>query len=410
MVSKVKYRLLKKKIAYSSSFLLFCGYITVRLKELVFSVLCLLLLLSSCKDNHPREEVRGIGLVNIPLSHSRYFSIGKLERDMSVVKIYADPEQKTLSSTFLLVPKDSLVPAWAKDSAWYVVRTPVQRTICLSSLYVAHLGALDQTAGLLGIDDKRYVNNAAVVRKVQEKSIAEVGGNYNLQLEKVIALQPDLVLTYAEAGSDRKRFAELGIPLLAAYDYMESSPLARAEWIKVTAAFFDMEQKADSLFTVIEKEYGILAELGRNAKFRPGVMTELKYNDVWHVSGGKSYFSVLLKDAGARYVWDDDEHAGTMALNFEQVYAKAHDADFWIHVQHWKSLADALREDERYKNFKAWKAGNIYNNDARSNSFGGNDFWESGLLHPHYILRDLLTIFHPELMQQDTLLYYRRLK
>lgn len=290
------------------------------------------------------------------------------------------------------------------------VQIPLQSIVVLSSLYVAQLYELGELRTLKAVDQAQYQYNNEVQKKIAKNEIKELGSFPNLNFEVLFAIAPQLVLTYG--GAQKQNFPQLNaahIPLAFSYDYKENSPLARAEWIKFIATFFNKDAIADSIFNKIEADYLALSQLSSSIKERPKVLSELLYSDSWYVPAGASFMAKMLKDAGMDYFWKSDSGSGSLHLNFEQVFAKAHEADIWLQLHNCKSKADVLQKDQRYQQFKAFKNGMLFNNNARTNAVGANDYWESGMQHPERILADLLYIAHPELLPQHKLFYYQQL-
>jgi iron complex transport system substrate-binding protein len=192
-------------------------------------------------------------------------------------------------------------------------------------------------------------------------------------------------------------------------EYMETSPLGRAEWIKFIAMFFNREADADAIFGEMAQQYEALAAEAAGVTEKPTVFTGAPYGDTWYMPGGGSYVAKYLSDAGAEYLWADDESTGSIPLDFESVYERAADADYWLNTSSWMSIDDALAADARYGEFAALKNGMMYNNNARVNENGGNDYWESGVDNPHLVLADLIKILHPDLVPDHEFVYYRQL-
>ena len=190
---------------------------------------------------------------------------------------------------------------------------------------------------------------------------------------------------------------------------MESSLLGRAEWIKFIGAFFNREAKADSVFRTIEMNYFKMINIGQKAPRHPSVLIGMPFKGTWHMSGGRSYMARLLEDAGADYYWKNDTTRGSIPLSFEVVLDKQQDCDFWFEVNA-QTREEILVKDPRYGLFKAWKNNNLYNNKRRMNENGGNDYWQSGVLHPDLILADLIHILHPELLPDHTLYYFQKVE
>jgi iron complex transport system substrate-binding protein len=161
----------------------------------------------------------------------------------------------------------------------------------------------------------------------------------------------------------------------------------------------------------VEKNYFELKEIASSAKTKPGVLTEVKYGEIWYVPGGKSFMAAFFEDASSNYIWKDDLKTGSLHLSFEEVYVKAKDADFWLNMSLVKSKDELKALEPRYAEFNAFKTGNLYNNIKNTNAKGYSDYWETGIMFPDRVLSDLVLIFHPELKPQikNDLYYYRKI-
>jgi len=292
-----------------------------------------------------------------------------------------------------------------------VIQAPVESVIALSTTLLPGLRDLDLLDRLVAVEEFDYVNTEAVRERIEAGAIAEVGSSPNMNMELVLDHDPDLVMTFAYGSPDydnHPKLLEAGLSTAVTAGYMETSPLGRAEWLKFTALFFNKETQASELFAEIAERYVELAALAADVDERPTVLTGINRGDAWRVSGGNSYFAQYLADAGADYLWADDESIGSVPLDFEAVYERAADADYWLpNTGRWTTLADVANEDPRYEGFAAYENGRIYNNNGRVNEFGGNDYWESGVAHPDLILADLIAIFHPDLLPEHELLFFR---
>jgi iron complex transport system substrate-binding protein len=293
------------------------------------------------------------------------------------------------------------------------IRIPVSRVICMSTTHIAMIDALNRTETIVGISGPDYVSNPELRRRIAGGEVKDVGADQALDYERIVSLHPDLVMAYgitAEIGGTVKRLEELGIPVVLNGDYLEDEPLGKTEWIRFIAAFYGMERQADSIFTGIAGQYGKYRELAGNVPSRPKVMTGLPWKDVWYVPGGRSFAAAFIRDAGGEYIWNDLDNREAVPVDLESVYARAAGADFWINSGAARSLEDIRRTEARLARFRPFREGSVYNNSARLNPTGGNDFWESGVMEPQLILADLIRIFHPGLLPGYELRYYERLQ
>ena len=201
-----------------------------------------------------------------------------------------------------------------------------------------------------------------------------------------------------------------GIPVAISIDHLEETPLARAEWIKFFACFFDKEKLADSLFRQTEKRYIQLKSLTHQVINKPKVLTEIKYGDAWYIPSSKSYVAHLINDAGGDYFWKDDAKSGSTPLSFEIVYTKAKDCDVWLNLYNINSKEDLINYDERYALFKAYQKNQLYNNNKIQNTFGYSNYWETGMINPDDVLADLIAIFWPDKLPNHQFTYYKKIE
>jgi iron complex transport system substrate-binding protein len=294
-----------------------------------------------------------------------------------------------------------------------LIRTPIKSVGVLTSLYIGFLEKLDLLDKVIAIDNINYIFSPAIHRKYKEGKVEEVGDATSMNIEKIFSLNPGIVFTYGNGNpylDGSKKLIRNNIPIASSPFHLETTPLARAEWIKFIAAFFDKEKEANEVFSKTERRYHELQEIAEKAKERPTVFTEAIFGGTWYVPGGKSFMATLLDDAGADYIWKDNKDIGSLKLSFEQVYNKANSADFWINALLWKNLEDGLKNDPRNNKFKAFKTGNVYNNNASINENGLYEYWENGIINCDLVLADLIKIFHPELLPEHQFKYYNKLQ
>jgi iron complex transport system substrate-binding protein len=204
---------------------------------------------------------------------------------------------------------------------------------------------------------------------------------------------------------------EAGVPVAINAEWVENAPLGRAEWLMFTAAFFNAEAAANEVFADVVSTYEAMTTLAADVPEaeRPTVFAGTPWEDTWYMPGGASYVAQFLADAGANYLWADDDSTGSLYLDFETVLATAQDGDYWVNAGSFTSLDEMLAADERYAQFAAFENDRVYNNNAIINANGGNDYWESGVMRPDLILADLVAIFHPDLLPDHEFVYYQHL-
>ncbi len=357
----------------------------------------------------PSSETKQEAVKETPkeLGYAKRFAIKKTS-EYTILEILGDKESNRVTATFILYKQQK--PNYNKDA--YYIKIPVTKVASMSSIYTTMIDELNSINTIVAIDNVDYYNNTLIKEKVKNHTISELSKGPSIEVEKTLALQPDLLLTFGMGNPKNdvdQKLVQANLPIAISLDHLEETPLARAEWIKFVACFFDKETLADSLFSVTEKNYNQLKTLTESVATKATVLTEIKYGDAWYVPSGKSYIANLLKDAGANYFWANESNSGSIPLSFETVYAKAKDCDFWINLYNVNTRKDLTQYDSRYTLFKAYKNGNLYNNNKIQNENGYSNYWETGITHPDAILKDLISIFYPQLLPNQALSYYKKI-
>jgi iron complex transport system substrate-binding protein len=312
---------------------------------------------------------------------------------------------------YALVPKGKALPELPKSTL--IVRTPVERVVVMATTFVGYIDALDLHDTLVGVATPDFINNLTIHERIDSGQIKTVQVGQSLDMESMLLLRPDLILT-SSSGNPRfdvhPQLARSGLPVVLSASYMEQHPLARSEWIKFVAAFFEKDAEADLIFKEIDQRYQELVAETKDIQPRPTVFCGTPYAGAWHVPGGRSYMAQALADAGANYLWADDTTAGGVPLDFERVFFKAAKADIWLNPSSYRDLNSLFQADQRFRRFQAAAAGEVYNNSKQFNATGGNNIWERGIVHPDEVLADMIKVFHPELAKDHQFIYYEQLR
>lgn len=341
----------------------------------------------------------------VPVDHARGFSIER-EGDLTLLEVKNPWPGASAPKKYLLVPRGE-APGEVPEGA-SVIEVPVRSCVSTTTVVLGFMGELGVLDTLVGQGGKMYVYDPTP----EQQALPEVGSGANLDVEKILALRPEVLFAYIFTDAEKQVFARLekaGIKVVVLGEYMENHPLGRAEWHRYVAPFFGLSSKGDEDFRRIAERYEELAEIGRSFDKKPLVLANSPFNGTWYVPGGDSWVARLFKDAGGEYLWADEGKTGSLALDVEAVYEKGRDADVWVNGGHWNFLDDALREEPRFENFRPFRAGMVFNNNARVNAQGGNDYHQSGVLRPDLVLADLIDIFHPGALPGHELYYYSQL-
>ena len=313
------------------------------------------------------------------------------------------------SYTYALVPKEKLPSiTFAKEKYDLIIATPVNRVVATATTHVAameQLGVLDR---LVGFPNTDYISSPKARKKIEIGDIKDLGANEMLNTEMVLQLQPDLVMGFAINASNKsyQTLENAGIPVVLNGDWTEQTPLGKAEWIKFLAPFFDKDALADSYFDEIETNYNEANTLAKNTKNTPTVLIGGLFKDVRYVSGGQSWMAQFLSDANAQYLWSDTQETGGIGLSVESVLEKGQSADFWFNPSMHKSYEEMKTASPHYERFKAFQDQRVFSNSMKTGETGGTLFFEQGPLRPDLVLKDLISILHPKVLDNHTLQFF----
>jgi iron complex transport system substrate-binding protein len=339
------------------------------------------------------------------IKYAQGFSVYKFD-DYTKITIMNPWVKGQVMRSYILVDKTKQTPENLPDGT--VIRVPLGRVVCYSSVHCSVLDELDVIDSVVGVCEPRYIDVPAVREKIKDGSIIDIGMASNPDVEKIMLISPDAILTSPLKEVGYGKVENVGIPIIDCVDYMESTPLGRTEWIRFLALLFDKETLADSLFAKTEQSYNELKTLASSVKERPSVMTEKEYGNIWYLPGGQSYMAHLLRDAGSAYFWENDSTTGSLSFSFETVLDKCEHADYWL-IKYFndKELDYSQLEAEYapYASFDAFKNKSIFACNTSKNRY-----YEELPVHPDYVLKELIAIFHPELLPGYRQKYYKKLR
>lgn len=310
--------------------------------------------------------------------------------------------------TRLFIARDGELPPDGFDGQ--VIEGNASRVICMSSSHVAMLDFVGRVESVVGVSGIDFISNEYVAS--HRDKVFDVGPDSDANFELVVALDPDIVLLYGVTGACamENKLRELGIPYAYIGEYLEQDPLGKSEWLIAIAEIVGCRAEAETAFAEIPQRYRALQDLASAATTaKPKVMINTPYADTWFMASTSSYIARLIADAGGDYIYKRNTSSTSLPIDLEQATLLTSAADVWINVGSITSLDDLRGQFPKFSDVECVRNGSVYNCDRRSSVGGGNDFWESGVVYPDIILRDLIKIFHPELIS-DEFVYYRRLE
>ncbi len=377
-------------------------------------VLVMVLVAGGCGNrqqagNREAPGLSGAAGTKVVLQHATGFSIEHVTGGTRIRVFNPWQGAEGITFSYLLIHDSANLSAPPEEM---IIRVPVRRIICLSTTHIGFIGFLGEENSIVGVSGAGYVCNTKVRQALLEGRIKDVGYDMTLNYELIVGLHPDLVLAYgvnSEVTGVYQKLKQLGIPTLFIGEYLEPTPLAKAEWVKLIACLYDREDFAQEKFAAIEQSYTDTRNKVSAERTKPVLMTGLPWKESWNIPGGESYTARLIADAGGSYLWEKYKTRDNIPLNVEEAVSDARIADIWINAGVAKSMHDILATDERLVDVRPFKLNQVYNNNASLCPGGGNAFWESGVVSPDVILKELAAIIHPEIIHVDTFRYYRKL-
>jgi iron complex transport system substrate-binding protein len=371
----------------------------------------LIILFESCSginESHPGTGTTDKGAL---ISRAERFALQK--NDSCTLLTIINPWQgaNNINQVYYLIRRGYVLPSGMDSSS--VIFVPLKKIICMSTTHVAMISALGEENSISGVSGTGFLYSGTLIKSVEKGLIADVGYEGNLNKELILKISPDLIMMYgigSESAGYVGKIKELGVKVVFNADYLETDPLSKAEWIKMFGALYCKENLADSIFNVEVETYNNIKKIiNKNISYKPKVLLGLPFKDTWYISPGNSFISKLIKDAGGNYLWQDTESSVSMPFGIENVYLNALTADYWLNMGTVNSRDEISMVDERLKDLPCFKSGNLFNNNKRITLNGGNDYWESGSLYPHLILKDIAAILHPGLFTDYELFFYRKI-
>lgn len=291
------------------------------------------------------------------------------------------------------------------------ISLPLDQMALTSCTQIGFMNALKSIDQIVGISYPDRVYNAELNERIKKKEITDIGDPFNLNVEQLLVCKPDIVLFsgYNQDDSYSSNASDLGVSVFFINEWMEESVLARAEWIKVFGVLTGEQEKANHYFSQVVARYNKFLNEVENAQSKPKLLSGEDFRGSWYMPGGNNWMAKLYKEAGSDYPLADNGQSGSISFSIEEIYTRFSNADIWVNVDS-KSLTSLKQKNSRYEKFKPFRNAQVYNLNKRTTSTSGNDFWETAVADPSYLLADFIKIFHPELLQDQPLTYIERLK
>ena len=312
--------------------------------------------------------------------------------------------------TYILQEKNGIIPDSLKQFA--VIPIPLKSIVVTSTTHIPALELLGVENTLVGFPNTDYISSEKTRKRIDSGKVREVGVNESLNTEVLIDLNPDLIVSFGLNNSNPTldNLQKSGLKVMLNGDWTEQSPLGKAEWIKFFGVLYGLDSKANAIFSEIEKEYKTTLALAKKAIIKPTVLSGAMYQEQWYVPQGESWAALFLKDAQSQYLWADTKGNGSLSVPFEVILEKAQNADFWIAPGDFSSLKQMSDNNPHYNQFASFKNKKVYSYAVNKGAKGGIIYFEWSPTRPDWVLKDLIKIFHPELLPNHKLYFFHKLE
>lgn len=375
----------------------------MKIKDITFIIIFISAILSCTGTGKLSDQEDGD---TVSLKYAQLVNAVKY-KDYTIIDIKNPWHEGKNLRRYVLVPASKKLPASLPDDG-IIIRTPVKRTLITTSVHCSLLKELQRENTIAGVCDIQYINLPWIKEWHKEGKIKDCGSTLSPTIENIIEMNPDaILLSPFQNNGGYGRVESLGVPIIEAADYMETSALGRAEWMKIYGMFWETENIADTLFANVEKEYHRLKDIAAKQTNNPSIMLDTQTGSVWYIPGGSSTIGKVIADAGIRYAYSNVNKNGSLALSYEKVLDSFSEADIWMlkyNSPYNMTLSSLAAENYGCNNFNAYKKGNVYACNTAVSTY-----YEETPFHPERLLKEHIIIAFPHLNLGDTK-YFKKLK
>lgn len=375
---------------------------------ILFSVL-ILAGFYSCKDQNREFSTEGTFLYTEDIRHAKGFSIDYY-KEFTKVTINNPWSNNQEPYAEYYIYKNGNAKNGIIESGKYAINAPLSSVIINTFSYFEFLDLLNELETVTGVTDGFRIYNPTILGRIERGAVKDLGDPFNPNIERTIELNPKAVINsaYAQADSYSERILKTGVPVIYSLEWMENTPLARAEWIKMIAAFFEKGDMANSLFDDIENRYVTVKEKVEEIDNKKSVLAGDNFQGTWYLPGGNSFNAALFRDAGLSYLYENNDQSGSIGLDIESILTQFSNTDIWLGCES-SNYNQLINKDSKYKLLDPVKNKQVFNNHNRVTTAGGNDYFESAIANPDLILSDMVKAAYPELLPDYTYSYIKPL-
>ena len=368
-------------------------------------VLLFLLITVSCKkeivkvDNHTQAE-----------SSIKYAKGFDIVEDNGVKKLVIKSAYQNSKEVSEYIIKNKSEKNTPLENTIY---TPIQKIVVTSTTHIPMVELLNEETSIIGFPYARYVSSEKTRQLIDAGKIKEIGKETSLNTEILLDLQPELVVGYSVSSADKSltTIQKAGINVIYNGDWLEETPLGRAEWIKFFGVLFDKEKQADSIFKVIEGNYLVAKQIALKSTKKPTILSgAIMSKDIWNLPAGESFVAQFIKDANLNYLWKHTKGKGSLSLSFESIFDKGQNAEYWISPGFFSTKEQLLQSNKIYAEFDAFKNDEIYTSTIKKGKTGGIIYYELAATRPDLVLKDFIKITNPDLLPDYKMTFFEKMK
>lgn len=369
------------------------------LKKILLFILLITVL--SCKDENKIDITETIEGEEMLLKYANGFSIIAFD-GYKILEIKNPWPNAEKSFKYVL----------SSDKSKGEITNPIEKIVVTSTTHIPALELLGVEQTLVGFPGTDYVSSKKTRQRIENGLVRELGKNEGINTEILLELNPDVVIGFGIDGVNKtfETIQKANIPVIYNGDWVETSALAKAEWIKFFGALYNKEKEADSIFNTIEANYLKAKKIASASKTKPTVLCGAMHKDVWYLPSGTSPEAQFLKDANVNYLWSETIGKGSLSLSFESVFDKAKDAELWLSPSYYVSMKAIEKANQHYTKFEAFKQGNVYSFSNTTGETGGVLYYELGTARPDLVLKDIIKICHPGLLENYKPYFFKLLE
>lgn len=380
------------------------------MKKYTYTLIIFALIFTGCAQKNAKKENDKRIESSLQIKYAKGFEI-QYFKNFKKLNIISPFLNSTDTISYVIYEKEN-----KESNANQSVNTlhvPIHKMVATSTTHVPMIELLESEKSIVGFPHTKYVSSLKTRALIDNGAIKELGREAELNTEVLIDLKPELIVGFSMYGKDKSYdiVRSAGIPVVLNGDWLEETPLGRAEWIKFFGVLFDKEKEADSIFNAIERDYLEAKKITQNTNRKASILSgAIMSKDIWSLPAGESFVAQYLKDANLNYLWKDSKGKGSLSLSFESVFDKGQSAQYWIAPGYFTTKEQLLKSNALYKKFNAFKNDKIYTPSTKMGPTGGVIYYELAPSRPDLVLKDIIKITNPQLLPDYEFTFFEKMQ